>query len=109
MHGKSPNPRATVHNTELCLMSAGTFRRRPCGLAWIIATGCYIFAPLEYENVNRTVLMYCIHLAAGCPLDGEMLLKQQNESAVNRLGPQLIHHNNCTRIQFVSCAHLMAC
>lgn len=40
--------------------------------------------------------MYCIHLAAGRALDGEMLLKQRNKPAVNRLGPQLIHHNDCT-------------
>lgn len=59
--------------------------------------------------------MYCIHLAAGRALDGEMLLKQRNESAVNRLGPQLIHHNNCTvaQVSVVRASHdhgrLFAC
>jgi len=45
----------------------------------------YSFAPLEYQDVNGTVLMNSIHLAARRALDGEVLLKQGCEAAVDSL------------------------
>ena len=41
------------------------------------------FPPLEYQDVNGRVLMYTVHFAAGRAFDGEIVLKEQCEPAVN--------------------------
>lgn len=57
-------------HTELCCCSTTCL----CSLA-----------SSQYQDVNGTVLMYRIHSAAWCALDGEVLLKQACETAVDGL------------------------
>ena len=67
--------------------------------------GCMFFPSLQYQDVNGRVLMHSIHFAARRAFDGEILLKQQCEPAVDCFRSELIDNYHCMTTNYLMFRH----